>query len=58
VRQLGINHRDLFTLRELTGVKSRLEGGQAVVLQHVKESSLSGIVKTEEKDLGILVEQA
>ena len=33
------------TQRELTGVESRLEGGQAVVLQHVKEG-LGAMVNT------------
>lgn len=42
----------------LTGVKSRLENGQAVVLQHMKQCGLSGVIKTEKEDLGVLVEQA
>lgn len=39
------------------GVESGLESGQTVVLQHVKQGGLSGIIKTEEEDLGVLVEQ-
>ena len=40
-----------------TGMKSRLQSGQTVVLQHVEQSRLSGIVETEEENLGVLVEQ-
>jgi hypothetical protein len=39
-------------------MQSGLKSGQAVILQHVKQSGLSGIVETEEEDLGILVQQA
>jgi len=37
-------------------VKSRLEGRHSVVLQHVKQSRLSGIVKAKEEDFGVLVQ--
>lgn len=39
-------------------VKSRLQDSNSVVLQHVKQRGLSGIVETQEEQLGVLVEQA
>lgn len=39
-------------------VQSGLQDGDSVVLQHVQECRLSGIVETEEEELGVLVEQA
>lgn len=35
-----------------------LEDGDAVILQHMEERGLSGIVETKEKELGMLVQQA
>jgi hypothetical protein len=42
----------------LTGMESRLQDGDTVVLQHVEEGRLAGIVKTEEKQLGVLVQES
>lgn len=41
----------------LTRVKRGLHDGHTVVLQHVEQSRLSGIVETEEEELGVLVKQ-
>jgi hypothetical protein len=41
----------------LTGVKGRLESSQAIVLQHMKQCGLSGVIQTKKEDLGVLVEQ-
>lgn len=38
-------------------MKSRLEDGHSVVLQHMEEGCLSGIVKTKEEELCVLVEE-
>ena len=42
----------------LTGVKSGLKSGETIVLQHMKEGSLSSVIETEEENLCVLVEQA
>jgi hypothetical protein len=39
-------------------MQGRLQDRNAVVLEHVEQRRLSGIVKTEEQQLGVLVEQA
>ncbi len=38
-------------------MKRGLHDGHTVVLQHVEKSRLSGIVETEEEELGVLVKQ-
>jgi hypothetical protein len=38
-------------------VEGRLKDGNSVILQHVQQCGLAGIVETKEKKLGMLVEQ-
>lgn len=40
------------------GVQRGLEGGEAVVLEHVEEGGLACVVESEEEDLGVLVDEA
>lgn len=39
-------------------VKRRLQSGQSIVLEHVEQGCLAGVVKAEEEQLGVLVPQA
>lgn len=53
-RELDVADREFFRGR----VQGRLEGREAVVLEHVEEGRLAGIVEAEEEDLCVLVDEA
>ena len=44
--------------RRQTRVESRVMDGQTVIFQHVEEGSLSGIVKAQKENFGVLLVQA
>lgn len=47
-----------YSTRRRGGERTGLEDGYTVVLQHVQQRCLSGIVKTEEEELCVLVGKA
>lgn len=53
-REFDVADREFFRGR----VQGGLEGREAVVLEHVQEGRLSGIVESEEEDLCVLVDEA
>lgn len=53
-RELDVADREFFRGR----VQRRLEGREAVVLEHVEEGRLAGVVEAEEEDLCVLVDEA
>ena len=46
--------QQLFRVR----VKGRHVGGDLIVLEHVQQRGLPGVIQAEEEDLGVLVRQA
>lgn len=42
---------------KLTRVQSGLQGSETVILEHVKEGGLSGVVQSEEKNFCVFVDQ-
>lgn len=39
------------------GMESRLEDSDTIILQHVQQGCLSGVIETEEQEFGMFVEQ-
>lgn len=49
---------DPYRRETLTRMERRLQSGKTVILEHVQESSLSGVIETQEENLCILVKEA